>query len=154
MRLSRALARFETIVAAACLAIAFVVVLYSVFARWLGLPSSEWILELPMELLVVCAVFASGALLHEGRHLSVGIFVERLPVVWQGRVDRAVKVALAIVSAFLAQRAALAALQAARAGLHLPELFGMPTALPLAVTSLAITLWCVHLLVGAFAPRS
>ena len=75
-----------------------------------------------MELLVVATIFATGALIAERRHLSVGILVERLPAIWQRRVAKLVNLTLAAVSAFLARRAVVAALQASRAGLRVPEL--------------------------------
>ena len=145
----RTLAPIEIGVAATSIAIAFAIVLYAVIARVIVRPTSEWVLELPMELLVVATIYATGSLIAERRHLSVGILVERLPAIWQLRVAKLVNLTLAAVSAFLAQRAVVAALQASRAGLRVPELFGMPTALPLAVVAVGIALWCVHLLFAA-----
>jgi TRAP-type C4-dicarboxylate transport system permease small subunit len=140
LRLDRSLARFEITVASAALAAGLLVSLYTISARAALAPTAEWVLELPMELLVVASIFGSGYLVSQDRHLGVDVVVRRL----ERRINLAVRGSLGLLSLFLAERAMTAAGQAARAGLTIPELFNLSAAVPLGIASVGLALWSLH----------
>jgi TRAP-type C4-dicarboxylate transport system permease small subunit len=144
LRLDRGLARFEITVASAALAAGLLVSLYTISARAALAPTAEWVLELPMELLVVASIFGSGYLVSQDRHLSVDVVVRRLPARLERRINLAVRGSLGLLSLFLAERAMTAAGQAARAGLTIPELFNLSAAIPLGIASVGLALWSLH----------
>ncbi len=142
--LDDAVAKVEITVASIALAIGLAVSLYTIVARALLVPTAEWVLELPMELLVVAAIYGSGALVSRDRHLSVELVVRRLPDRWRRFVSLTVRLALALLCAFLAERSWAAAAQSSRVGLHIPELFNLPSAVPLRIASVGFGLWTLH----------
>jgi TRAP-type C4-dicarboxylate transport system permease small subunit len=142
--LDDAVAKVEITVASIALAIGLIVSLYTIVARALLVPTAEWVLELPMELLVVAAIYGSGALISRDRHLTVELVVRLLPAGWRRAVSLTVQLALALLCAFLAERSWAAAAQASLLGLHVPELFNLPTAIPLRIASVGFGLWALH----------
>jgi TRAP-type C4-dicarboxylate transport system permease small subunit len=144
VRLDRAIARLEMAIASTALAIGLGVSLFTIATRALLIATAEWVLELPMELLVVASVYGSGALIGRDRHLMVDIVVDRLPAGAQRSVARSVQMILAVLCGFLAERGVTAAGQVARAGLHIPELFNLSSAVPLGVASAGLALWSLH----------
>ena len=143
--LDKALASLELLIASMALVGALLCALGSMVARTFRIPTSEWLLELPMELLVVLAIFGSGAMLSSDRHLSVGIFVDKFLVRWRSGLATVVTFGLAVWCAFLAERSVTASVQAARAHIRVPELFNMPSALPTAIVACGLVFWCIHL---------
>ncbi len=140
----KAIAKAEMAVASTAIAMGLMVSFYTIVTRALLVPTAEWVLELPMELLVVAAIYGSGALISQDRHLSVGLVVRRLPQGWRRAVSLLVRLVLALLSVFLAERCWTAAAQAARAGLHIPELFNLPSAVPLRIAAGGFALWSLH----------
>jgi TRAP-type C4-dicarboxylate transport system permease small subunit len=150
--LDRNLARVEIIVASAALAIGLLVSLYTITARAVLAPTAEWVLELPMELLVIASIFGSGYLISMDRHLSVDVVVRRLPARIERGLAWVVRAGLGVLSLFLAERALTAAGQAARVGLTIPELFNLSAAIPLGIASAGIALWSLHFFMSLLKP--
>jgi TRAP-type C4-dicarboxylate transport system permease small subunit len=144
LRLEHGLAHFEIAVASSALAIGLLVSLYTISARAVVVPTSEWVLELPIELLVVASIYGSGFLISQDRHLSVDVVVRRFPARFQRWTTIVVRSFLGLLSVFLAERGLTAAGQAARAGLTIPELFNLSAAIPLGVASVGFALWSLH----------
>lgn len=138
----------------ACLAIVagLGVSLYTVSARALRVPTAEWVLELPMELLVIAAIYGSGALVGEDKHLSVSFVMATLPVRIRRVVQPVVRIMLAAFCLFLAQRGLTATTETLRLDLRIPELFNISSAVPIAIASLGITLWGLHHLLSLLKP--
>lgn len=151
-RLDRWVARFEAFVATAALVISVAVSLYTIIARVLLAPTSEWVLELPMELLVVTAIYGSGVMLYYNGHLQVDFVVNRLPLGLRRGLAMLVQAGLAVLGFFLAERGAVAAWQAAQAGLRMTQLFDIPAALPMAVASVGFAFWGLHCSLSLFQP--
>jgi TRAP-type C4-dicarboxylate transport system permease small subunit len=149
LQLDRRLASFEIVVASVALAVGLLVSLYTISARAVLRPTAEWVLELPMELLVVASIFGSGYLVSRDRHLSVDVVVRRLPARLERGIALAVRIGLGLLSLFLAERVLRAAGQAARAGITIPELFNLSATIPLALASVGLALWSLHFGVSA-----
>ena len=147
-RLDAALAAVEQAVASLALAAALLISLYAVLMRALRVPTGEWVLELPIELLLVIAVYGSGALLARRAHMRVVFFVERLAPRAGAAAAACTQALLALVCAFLTSRAAIAAGQASGAGMYRRELFGAPEALFVWVGAAGIALWTLHAVIG------
>jgi TRAP-type C4-dicarboxylate transport system permease small subunit len=152
--IDNAIAKAEMAVASTALAMGLMVSFYTIVTRTLLVPTAEWVLELPMELLVVAAIYGSGALISQDRHLSVGLVVRRLPEGWRCAVSLVVRLILALLSVFLAERCWTAAAQAVRAGLHIPELFNLPSAVPLRIAAGGFALWSLHYGLSLLAGKS
>ena len=142
----------EIAVASSALAIGLLVSLYTIAARAVLAPTAEWVLELPMELLVVASIFGSGYLISRDRHLSVDVDMRRLPARLERGLTLGIRSSLGLLSLFLAERALTAAGQAARAGLTIPELFNLSAAIPLGVASVGMALWSLHFFISLLKP--
>jgi TRAP-type C4-dicarboxylate transport system permease small subunit len=151
-RVDRLVAGFEETIAAAALLAGLLVSLYTVSVRALLRPTAEWVLELPMELLVLAAIYGSGALVSRRQHLGVDLVVERFPPGLRRTLDLVVETGLVLFCAGLAALAIVAALQASRAGLNNPELFHLSAAVPLSLASAGFALWSFHFGVRLFLP--
>jgi TRAP-type C4-dicarboxylate transport system permease small subunit len=147
-RVNRAVAGGEQAVASIALAAALLISLYTIAMRALRIPTGEWVLELPIELLLVIAVYGSGALLGRRAHMRVAFLVGRLGPGALRVVTATVQLLLVAISGLLTTRAVVAAGQAARAGMHRPELLGMPESLVVWTAAFGFTLWTFHAGVG------
>lgn len=147
----RRLASAEMAVAAVALAVALVTALYTIAMRAMLVPTGEWVLDLPVELLVVTAVYGSGSLLSRRGHMRVGFLVAHLSGGPAWVVAVASQLAVTAVCALVSWRAIVATRQAARAGLRQLELFNLPVALLIGAAALGFLLWTIHALVGLIA---
>ena len=147
-RIDRAIATVEEAVASAALLLALCISLYAVFMRWARIPTGEWVLDLPVELLLVIALYGSGALIARRSHMSVVFALERLPRSARFAGTVMTQVLLTTVCAVLTSRAAVAAQQAAAAGLRRRELFYVSEGLLVSVSVLGIACWTVHAAIG------
>lgn len=145
------LASAEMAVAAVALAVALLTALYTIAMRAILVPTGEWVLDLPVELLVVTAVYGSGSLLSRRGHMRVGFLVSHLSGGPAWVVAVASQLAVTAVCAFVSWRAFGAARQAARAGLRQLELFDLPVALLVGTAAFGFLLWTIHAFVGLVA---
>lgn len=147
-RLDGGLATAEMAVASVALAVALLTSLYTVAMRAISVATGEWVLDLPVELLVVTAIYGSGALLSRRAHMRVGFLVERLAPRAAWIVGLLGEITVTAVCALVTWRAVLAAQQASRAGLRQPELFDIPVAALTGVAALGFFLWTLHAAAG------
>lgn len=147
-RFDEGLARAEMVVASVALAVALLTSLYTVAMRAISVATGEWVLDLPVELLVVTAIYGSGALLSRRAHMRVGFLVERLTPRAAWVVGLAGQVTVTVVCALVTWRAVLAAQQASRAGLRQPELFDIPVAALTGVAAVGFAMWTLHAAAG------
>jgi TRAP-type C4-dicarboxylate transport system permease small subunit len=154
LRADRLVADFEMTIAAAALLVGLLISLYAVSVRALLWPTAEWVLELPMELLVLTAIYGSGVLVSRRQHLSVDLVVERFSPRLRRTLGVLVETGLGLFCAGLAGLATAAALQASRAGLNNPELFHLSAAVPLSLASAGFAFWSFHFGVRLFLPAA
>lgn len=143
-RLEAALTSTEQAIASVALAVALFVALYTVLMRAVHVPTGEWVLDLPIELLGVTAIYGAGAMLGRRAHMSVGFVVAR----FDPRVAHAVALfthgLMLVICVVLTSRAFIAAGQAARAGLRQHELFDVPVSWLVLVGAVGFVGWTLH----------
>jgi TRAP-type C4-dicarboxylate transport system permease small subunit len=152
LRLDRWLVTFEWTVASSALTVGLFVSIYTITARALLFPTAEWVLELPMELLVIAAIYGSGALISSDRHLRIDFLVARLPQNIGRICIGIVRILLALFCAYLALLGVVATIQADRVGIRIPELFDLPSAIPMGIGTVGFTLWSLHNLLALLRP--
>ncbi len=118
--------------------------LYTIVTRALMVPTSEWVLHLPLELVTLASLFGAGGLIASEGHIGVDFVVDSLP----RRVGVAVRVAVSVflgaVCLFLGAMGIVVTGQAAAIHLTIPEIFDLPVAIPTGVNTAAIFLWALH----------
>lgn len=147
-RLDRGIARVEQGVASAALAGALLVSLYSIGMRLMRMPTGEWVLELPMELLVLLAIFGAGAVSAQRAHMRVAFLATRVTGPPARVVEWIVHLAVLALCLLLAARGVTSARQAYRAGLHSRELFNAPVGLLTAIAAMGFIGWAAHALLA------
>lgn len=145
------LARFEVVVTTAeqflaslALAIALLVALYTVAMRAIRVPTGEWVLDLPIELLGVTAIYGAGAMLGRRGHMSVGFIVARFTPRLAQAAALLMQVLMLGLCLLLTSRAVLAAWQADRAGLRQHELFEVPVSWLVWAGAVGFLGWTLH----------
>jgi TRAP-type C4-dicarboxylate transport system permease small subunit len=120
--------------------------LYTIVTRALLVTTGEWVLQLPLELVALGALFGAGGLIAADGHIRVEFVVARLPPRAAAFVRTGVSVSLGALCLFLASRGVVVTRQAMMIHLTIPEIFDLPMSLPAAVGTAAIFLWALHFL--------
>jgi TRAP-type C4-dicarboxylate transport system permease small subunit len=134
----------ELAAAAACTAGSLGISLYTVVTRALLIPTAEWVLHLPLELVTVASLFGAGALIASESHIGVDFVVDWLPRRAGAAVRGAVSAFLGALCLFLVGRGVVVTRQSAAIYLTIPEIFDLPVAIPTGVNTAAIFLWALH----------
>jgi TRAP-type C4-dicarboxylate transport system permease small subunit len=143
-RLESVITATEQAIASVALAAALLIALYTVLMRGLKVPTGEWVLDLPIELLGVTAIYGAGALLGRRGHMSVGFVVARFDPRVARVVALVIQVLMLAICVVLASRGFIAAGQSARAGLRQHELFDVPVAWLVWTGAIGFAGWTLH----------
>lgn len=143
-RIERRVAAVELAVASTALGLALGISLYAILMRALRRPTGEWVLDLPIELLLVIAVYGSGALMATRGHMRVEFAVSRLAPAVVLAATLFGRGLVFLVCATLTSRAIVAAGQLATAGLRRQELFGVSEALLVWASAVGLGGWTLH----------
>jgi TRAP-type C4-dicarboxylate transport system permease small subunit len=141
---ARGVGRVEVALAAACITASLGISLYTIVTRTLLIPTSEWVLDLPLELVTLASLFGAGGLIASEGHIGVDFVVDWLPRRTGSLTRGAVSAFLGVVCLFLVSRGAMVTRQAAAIHLTIPEIFDLPMAIPAGVSTAAIFLWTLH----------
>ena len=118
--------------------------LYTIVTRALLIPTAEWVLHLPMELVTLASLFGAGALVAGEGHIGVDFVVDWLPRRAGAAVRGAVSAFLGALCLFFAAKGIVVTRQAAAIYLTIPEIFDLPVAIPSALSTAAFFLWALH----------
>ncbi len=150
-RIEAGLSSAEQVIASSALAAALFIALYTVLMRAFRVPTGEWVLDLPIELLGVTAIYGAGAMLGRRAHMRVGFIVARFDPRAAHAVEVAMQALMLTICLVLASRAFIAAGQVARAGLRQHELFDVPVAWLVWVGAIGLVGWTLHTAFGLVA---
>ncbi len=142
--LTRWMGYAELAAAAVCIAGSLAISLYTIVTRALLVPTSEWVLNLPLELVTLASLFGAGWLIAGEGHIGVDFVVDWLPRRTRALVRGAVNAALGVVCLFLGAKGIVVTRQAAAIQLTIPEIFNLPVAVPTGAGTAAIFLWSLH----------
>lgn len=134
----------ELAVAAVFITGSLCISLYTIVTRALLIPTAEWVLHLPLELLTLASLFGAGGLIGSEGHIGVDFVVDWLPPRAAAGVRGAVSAFLGVVCLFLVTKGFVVTRQAMAIYLTIPEVFDLPVAIPTGVGSAAIFLWALH----------
>lgn len=134
----------ELAVAAIFIAGSLGISLYTIVTRALFIPTSEWVLNLPLELVTLAFLFGAGGLIASEGHIGVDFVVDWLPRRMGAVVRGAVSAFLWVVCLFLVAKGVGVTRQAAAIQLTIPEIFDLPVAIPTGTSTAAILLWTLH----------
>lgn len=118
--------------------------LYTIVTRALMVPTAEWVLHLPLELVTLASLFGAGGLIASEGHIGVDFVVNWLPRRTGALVRGAVSAFLGGVCLFLVGKGVVVTRQSAAIHLTIPEIFDLPVAIPTGVSTAAIFLWALH----------
>ena len=118
--------------------------LYTIVTRALLVPTSEWVLSLPLEILTLAFLFGAGGLIASEGHIGVDFVVDWLPPRAGTAVRGAVSAFLGVVCFWLVVKGIAVTRQSAAIHLTIPEIFDLPVAILTGLGSLAIFLWALH----------
>ena len=131
-------------VATVCIAASLAISVYTIATRTLLIPTSEWVLNLPLELITLASLFGAGGLVAREGHIEVDFLVDWLPPTTGALARGAVSLLLGIVSLFLVTKGIGVTRQAMAIHLTIPEIFDLPVAFLNAVSTAAMVLWTLH----------
>jgi TRAP-type C4-dicarboxylate transport system permease small subunit len=134
----------ELAVAAVLIAGSLGISLYTIVTRALMIPTSEWVLDVPLEVVTLASLFGAGGLIASEGHIGVDFVVDWLPRRTGALTRGAVSAFLGVVSLFLVAKGAMVTRQAAAIHLTIPEIFDLPMAIPTGASTAAMFLWTLH----------
>ncbi len=134
----------ELAVSALFIAASLGISLYTIATRALLVPTSEWVLNLPLELVTLASLYGAGGLIASEGHIGVDFVVNWLPRPMGALARGAVSAFLGAVCLFLGARGVVVIRQAAAIHLTIPEIFDLPVAIPTGASIAAIFLWALH----------
>ncbi len=134
----------ELAVAAVLIAGSLGISLYTIVTRALMIPTSEWVLDVPLEVVTLASLFGAGGLIASEGHIGVAFVVDWLPRRTGALTRGAVSAFLGVVCLFLVAKGVGVTRQAAAIHLTIPEIFNLPVAIPTGTSTAAILLWALH----------
>ena len=134
----------ELAAAAVFLTASLCISLYTIVTRALLFATSEWVLNLPLELVTLASLFGAGGLIASEGHIGVDFVVDWLPRRAGALARGGVSAFLGLLCLFLVTRGIVATRQAVAIRLTIPEIFDLPIAIPMGVGTAAIFLWALH----------
>jgi TRAP-type C4-dicarboxylate transport system permease small subunit len=136
--------RVELAIAAVLIGASLGISLYTIVTRALLIPTSEWVLDLPLEFLTLASLFGAGALIANEGHIGVDFVVDRLPPRPRALTRGVVNAFLGAVCLFLVAKGVTVTRQAVAIQLTIPEIFDLPVAIPTGAATAALCLWALH----------